>query len=242
MIVGSARYINWWCLLGAAFVLTAGSGWPAAVTLTPTIVKSTGRIAVLGDSLALSPSRTENFPVALQKLLTDAGFQWTVTNASVRGDTTAGGLRRFNAAMPRDTRILILALGANDGLRGVEAATAKKNLATIIERAQARGISVLLCGMIVPPRYGWNHAVAFHELFPRLAAQYNIPLVPFLLEGVALDPNLNARDRIHPNAAGAERIADTVWQYLRPLIEQLASRSARAEFLFPLGPTPRPAG
>jgi acyl-CoA thioesterase-1 len=174
----------------------------------------------LGDSLAVSPSQAESFPARLQRRLQKSGDQWTVTNAGIKGDKTAGGLGRFNAALPPDTRILILQLGANDGLRGVEISTIERNLSTMIERAQARDIKVLLCGMIVPPRYGWNYMVAFHGLFPRLAVKYNVPLVPFLLDGVALKADMNMRDGIHPNAAGAERIADTVWPYLEPLVHE----------------------
>lgn len=196
---------------------TNASADPRPVT-TRVATSSAGRIVVLGDSLAVSPNRAESFPAELQKRLKKSGVQWTVTNAGVKGDKTAGGLGRFNAALPPDTRILILELGANDGLRGVEIATIEKNLSTMIERAQARNIKVLLCGMIVPPRYGWNYTVAFHGLFPRLATKYNVPLVPFLLDGVALQANMNMQDGIHPNAAGAERIADTVWPYLQQLV------------------------
>jgi acyl-CoA thioesterase I len=206
------------CWLGAA-VLSAIN--PAAETLqaAPRLGSSSlGRIVVLGDSLAVSPSIAESFPAQLQKRLKKAGVQWTVTNAGINGDKTAGGLGRFNAAVPADTRILILELGANDGLRGVDISTIEKNLSTIIARAQAREIKVLLCGMIVPPRFGWDYTVAFHRLFPRLAAKYNVPLVPFLLDGVALRAEMNLGDGIHPNAAGAERIADTVWPYLQPLV------------------------
>ena len=163
---------------------------------------------MLGDSLAVSPSTAESFPAQLQKRLNRSGVQWTVTNAGVSGDTTAGGLARFNAAVPADTRILILELGANDGLGGVDISTIEKNLSTMIERAQARDIKVLLCGMIVPPRFGWDHAVAFHGLFPRLAAKYNVPLVPFLLEGVALQAAMNLPDGIHPTAEGKRETRD----------------------------------
>jgi acyl-CoA thioesterase I len=179
-----------------------------------------GRIVVLGDSLAVSPSRTDNFPAELQKRLHAVGAKWAVVNAGVRGDKTANGLRRFNDALTGQTRILILELGANDGLRGVEVSVVERNLSTMIERAQRQGISVLLCGMIVPPRYGWDYALAFHQLFQRLATKYKVPLVPFLLDGVALNPDFNGADGIHPNAAGAQRIADTVWPYLESLIKQ----------------------
>ena len=206
------------CWLGATAlspINPIGETLPAAPRLTSA---SAGRIVVLGDSLSVSPSIGESFPAQLQKRLKKSGVQWTMTNAGVNGDKTAGGLGRFSAAVPADTRILILELGANDGIRGVEISTIEKNLSTIIERAQARDIKVLLCGMIVPPRFGWNYTVAFHGLFPRLAAKYNVPLVPFLLDGVALKADMNLGDGIHPNAAGAERIADTVWPYLQPLV------------------------
>lgn len=179
---------------------------------------ATGRIVVLGDSLAVSPSRSENFVTELRKRLIGTRKGWTISNAGVRGDRTANGLKRFETALTRDTKILILELGVNDGLRGVELSTIEKNLASMIERAQARGIRVLLCGMMVPPRFGWTYAVDFQALFPRLATRYNVPLVPFLLEGVALTPDMNGPDGFHPNKAGAERMADTLWPYLERLL------------------------
>jgi acyl-CoA thioesterase-1 len=211
-------------------VLSVTNASASAETLPPTRLSSAseGRIVVLGDSLAVSPSHSESFPAQLQQRLKKSGLHWTVTNAGIRGDKTAGGLRRFNVALPPDTRILILELGANDGLRGVEIATIEKNLATMIEGAQARHIKVLLCGMIVPPRFGWNYMLAFQGVFPRLAAKYNVPLVPFLLDGVALQADMNTPDGIHPNGAGAKRIANTVWPYLQPLVhERTATASSR---------------
>jgi acyl-CoA thioesterase-1 len=177
-------------------------------------------VLVLGDSLAVSPSRTEAFPAELQKRVDSTSRGWTVKNAGVSGDTTAGGLRRFDQALTADTRVLVLELGANDGLRGVDISSVEQNLSTMIERAQGRGIKVLLCGMETPPFNGWNYTVDFHRLFPRLAQKYDVALVPFLLEGVALNPDMNGGDEIHPNAAGAKRIAETVWPYLEPLVQQ----------------------
>lgn len=182
-----------------------------------------GVVLVLGDSLAVSPSRAEAFPAVLQKRLDAAGRGWTVNNAGVAGDTTTGGLRRFDQALTSDTRVLVLELGANDGLRGVDIATVETNLSAMIERAQSRGLRVLLCGMETPPLNGWNYTVDFHRLFPRVAQKYNVPLVPFLLEGVALNPDMNGDDEIHPNAAGAQRIGETVWPYLEPLVQQPAT-------------------
>jgi acyl-CoA thioesterase-1 len=188
-----------------------------------------GRIVVLGDSLAISPSRDRGFPSVLQEKLDDAGLAWRVTNASVRGDTTTGGLRRVNDALAQTPDILILALGANDGLRGVETTVIRRNLAEIITRARARGVTVLLCGMETPPLRGWNYTLAFHNIFPELAREHDLPLVPFLLAGVALDPDMNGEDMIHPNAAGARRIADTVWPYLEPLVRAHMSGRSEAE-------------
>ena len=175
---------------------------------------ATRRAVVLGDSLAVSPSRAEGFPAELERRMNAQQPGWIVSNAGVSGDTTSGGLRRFDQVVPEGTSILILELGANDGLRGVDVATVERNLSTMIERAQTRAIRVLLCGMETPPIHGWDYTVDFHQLFPRLAQKYNLPLVPFLLQGVVLNPDLNGDDEIHPNAAGARLIAQTVYHAL----------------------------
>lgn len=208
----------------AAVLAVASANLASAQSASQRDTTSAGRIVVLGDSLAVSPSRTQNFPAELQKRLNDAGMRWTVANAGIRGDRTTGGLRRVDSVLTSDTRILILALGANDGLRGVPVATVEKNLSAIIERAQSRDISVLLCGMLVPPRDGWQYAGDFQRLFPRLAAKYQVSLVPFLLNGVALNPDLNGPDGIHPNLAGARRVAEIVWPYLETLVSASTSR------------------
>lgn len=184
----------------------------------PSITPVSGRIVVLGDSLAVSPSRSQNFVADVEARLRASHPGWTLSNASYRGDTTSGGMRRFDRALTPDTRILVLELGANDGLRGVDVRTVEQNLAQMIETAQGRGIKVLLCGMEAPPLKGWNYSLAFHGIYPRLAAKYHVPLVPFLLAGVALNPDMNGDDQIHPNAAGARQIADTVWPFLEPLL------------------------
>ena len=182
------------------------------------------RVVVLGDSLAVSPTRDQSFPAALQARIDQQGLPWKVTNAGIGGDTTSGGLRRIDALIAdSDVGILIVALGANDGLRGVDTVVIERNLATMIERAQARRIRVLLCGMEAPPVHGWDYTVAFHRVFPRLAQKYGVPLVPFLLTGVALVPDMNGSDGVHPNAAGAQRIAATVWPYLEPIVRQDAA-------------------
>lgn len=178
------------------------------------------QIVVLGDSLAVSPSSHDNFPAALQRRLDAEGYRWNIVNKGVGGAVTADGVRRLDAALTSDTRILVLELGANDGLRGIAVDTIERNLATIIERAQARGVQVLLCGMVTPPSHGWDYTIAFHGIFPRLASRYGVRLVPFLLAGVALNANMNGPDGIHPNTAGAQQIADTVWPHLEILVRQ----------------------
>ena len=176
------------------------------------------RIVVLGDSLAVSPSPNESFPARLQSRISAAALRWTVTNAGVSGDTTADGLQRADPLLAADVGILVLELGANDGLRGVPTTTVNDNLVSVVALAQRRNIRVLLCGMETPPTHGLDYSIAFHQVFPSIAARFSVPLVPFLLNGVALDPDLNGVDGVHPNAAGAERVAETVWTYLRPML------------------------
>jgi acyl-CoA thioesterase I len=176
-------------------------------------------IVVLGDSLSVSPTPAQSFPAQLHTMLDHDRRGWTVVNAGVHGDTTAGGLRRAERLLRPDVAILVLALGANDGLRGVSLPTLEQNLSRIIEQAQARGIRVLLCGMETPPTRGWDYTLAFHHLFPRLAHTYDVPLVPFLLTGVALVRDMNGPDGVHPNTVGARRIAENVFAHLQPMLD-----------------------
>jgi len=210
--------------LSRVCVLAAIAGSAACGSAnTPTSPSPVARdIVVLGDSLAVSPSIAEGFPAVLQQRLNATHQGWIVRNQGVFGDTTADGLRRLDAALTPDTAILVLELGANDGLQGVALSAIENNLSTLVERTQSRGIRVLLCGMETPPLHGFSYSIDYHGIFPRVAARYRLPLVPFLLEGVVLNPDLNGADEVHPNAAGARRIADTVWPYLEPLVVQSA--------------------
>ena len=190
------------------------------------------RVVVLGDSLAISPTSQLNFTTELQARADAAGIRVRIANASTWGDTTADGVRRLDAALAINPQILVVALGANDGLRGVSLTAVERNLDEIITRARDRGIRVLLTGMEAPPDIfrdglgGLEYSIQFHLLFQRLAARYNLPLVPFLLAGVILNPDMNGADGIHPNAAGARRIAATVWPYLETLVRQVAPAAA----------------
>jgi acyl-CoA thioesterase I len=211
-------------LLLASATLVAACGASRSPTASSTV--EIERIAVLGDSLAVSPTEAESFPAVLQSWLEARRLPWVMTNAGVRGDTTSGALRRLDSVLAGEPRILIVALGANDGLRGVDVSIITRNLSEIVERAQARGVKVLLCGMETPPLNGWSYTVAFHQIYPGLAEKYNVPLVPFLLTNVVFNPQMNGPDLIHPNAAGARQIANTVWPYLEPLVTEAGARAS----------------
>jgi acyl-CoA thioesterase-1 len=212
-------------LTGAA---CGASSLPTAPSPQPGATPAARRILVLGDSLAVSPSPGQSFPAALQRIIDRERPGWIVTNAGISGDTTAGGARRIAMLLQSDVGILVIALGANDGLSGIAVANVEQNLATIIDAAQIRGIRVLLCGMETLPAHGWEYLVAFHQVFPRVAERHNVPLVPFLLSGVALMPEMNEPDGVHPNATGARRIAENVWRYLNPMLEAQVAPAVRA--------------
>jgi len=179
------------------------------------------RIVALGDSLTAGQGlvQSQTYPALLQEHLDRAGYYAEVVNAGVSGDTTAGALRRLDWALDGDVRILIVALGGNDGLRGLPLAQMKTNLGAIIEGAQSRGIAVLVCGMEAPPNFGLSYTAGFRQVFLELTRQYQVSLVPFLLEGVAGNPALNQADGIHPNAEGMAIVARTVWQALHPMVD-----------------------
>jgi len=186
-------------------------------------------IVVLGDSLTagLGLPIGDAYPALLQERLDAKGLKYQVINAGNSGDTSAAGLSRLEWALQGDVRILIVALGGNDALRGLPVSQLKANLARIIERAQARGITVVLAGMEAPPNWGDQYTRAFHEVYPALAKQYHVALVPFLLEGVAGIDRLNQRDGIHPTAEGDRMVADTVWRVLEPVVSARAAETAR---------------
>jgi acyl-CoA thioesterase-1 len=177
-------------------------------------------IVFLGDSLTagLGLDITLSFPALIQERLDDRGLPFTVVNAGVSGDTSAGGLRRLEWSLQGNPRVLVVALGGNDGLRGLPPEELKKNLAAIIEAGQRAGLEVILAGMEAPPNNGPEYTARFRRVYGELASTYDIPLIPFLLQGVAGDPALNQADGIHPNPEGARRVADTVWSALEPVL------------------------
>jgi len=195
----------------------AASSLPAAAAAAD----ARPRLVFLGDSLTagLGLSPEQAFPSLIQQKIDAEGLDYQVVNAGVSGDTSAGGLSRLDWALDGDVRVMVVALGGNDGLRGLPASELKKNLGTIIERAQAKHIGVVLAGMEAPPNFGHDYIVQFHNVYPELARRYGVPLVPFLLQGVAGVDRLNQRDGIHPTAEGARTVADNVWTVLRPMLK-----------------------
>jgi acyl-CoA thioesterase I len=197
---------------------------PAArpVTASPVAapVASRPRIVILGDSLTagLGLAQEEAYPALLQKRLDAGGLKYEVVNAGVSGDTSAGGLRRIDWVLDGDVKVLIVALGGNDALRGLPVEQLRENLIAITDRAKARGIKVILAGMEAPPNFGPAYTAAFRQTYRDVARQQGAVLIPFLLDGVAGLPDMNQGDGIHPTAAGANKVAETVWSALRPIV------------------------
>jgi len=180
------------------------------------------RIVFLGDSLTAGYglARQEAVPALIQERLNAEGYRYEVVNAGVSGDTSAGGLSRLEWSLEGTVAVLVVELGANDGLRGLPVSQMKQNLAEIITRAKQRGIAVILTGMEAPPNYGAPYTAEFRQTFRELAKEHDVIFVPFYLEGVAGNSGLNISDGIHPNAAGSRIIGQTVWRALEPVLEK----------------------
>jgi acyl-CoA thioesterase-1 len=178
-------------------------------------------LLVFGDSLsaAYGLRADQGWVALLEKKLAGRGYR--VVNASVSGETTSGGRGRLQRALDQHRPwLVVLELGANDGLRGLPVATAAANLDAMITAARSAGARVLLLGIQMPPNYGPAYTTRFRAMYDELAARHKVPLVPFLLEGVALNPQLMQADGLHPSAAGQPRVLDNVWSTLSPLLEQ----------------------
>lgn len=183
-------------------------------------------IVALGDSLTagyqLPPG--DAFPVKLQAALKARGLDVTVENAGVSGDTSTGGLERLDWAVGDGVDAVILELGANDALRGIDPAVTRRNLDEILTRLKARGIAVLLTGMLAPPNMGPQFAAAFNPIFPDLAAKHGVLFDAFFLEGVAAEPSLNLADGMHPNARGIDAIVARILPKVEELVAEVRSR------------------
>ena len=229
---------------GASQVVETGTeefGGPPFAALSP--VPDPGPLLVaLGDSLTagLGLDRDQAYPALLERGLRAEGSDLRVVNAGVSGDTTAAGLRRAEWSLAGDVQILIVALGGNDGLRGLPVDQMKRNLAEIVSLARRRGIAVLLAGMEAPPNFGAIYTAQFRHVFQELASEHDVTFMPFLLDGVAGDPALNQADGIHPNAAGAAIVADRVRTALMPLLPVLTPATPKqgAHESTPVSPAP----
>jgi acyl-CoA thioesterase-1 len=180
-------------------------------------------ILVLGDSLSAAYGlRPEQGWVALlQQRLAGEGYEYELINASISGETTSGGLQRLPRALTlHKPGILILELGANDGLRGLPLATVRENLEKMIALAKQSHTRVLLVGMRIPPNYGQRYTTDFAQMYPQIASREGLPLVPFLLQSVALDPDRMQGDGLHPNVRGEPAVLDTLWPQLEPLLQK----------------------
>jgi acyl-CoA thioesterase-1 len=213
---------------GMAVVVTAVSVLVVSV-LAPSYVHAAGRainIVAFGDSLTAGYglAASEAFPAQLQRALEAKGVVAAVTNAGVSGDTTTGGLSRLDWSIPDGTDAVILELGANDALRGIDPAVTRRTLDAMLHRLGERKIPVLLCGMLAPPNLGAEYGRAFNTIFPELAAENGVLLYPFFLTGVAAEPGLNQRDGMHPTAAGVAVIVARIL----PQVEELIARARDA--------------
>jgi len=221
-----SRVIAAWLLLSLAVtgctqeatVATEAAPTPAIPVAAP----EGPRVVFLGDSLTAGYglSESEAFPAILGAQLREGGHPVQVVNAGVSGDTSAGGLRRLPWLLAQHPHVLVVALGANDGLRGLPVAHTEQNLRSIVTQGQRAGASVLLLGLRLPPNLGPDYVRSFEAVYPRVAKDTGASLVPFFLEGVGGVAELNQEDGIHPTAEGQRRIAGTVLPFLLPLVER----------------------
>jgi acyl-CoA thioesterase-1 len=196
---------------------------PVAVA-RPAPARAEPVVAALGDSLTagFGVAADEAWPARVEARLRAEGYAYRVVNAGVSGDTSAGGLRRLDWVLRAAPEVVVVALGANDGLRGQDPKALRENLDLIVRRLRQAGARVLLAGMRVPPNYGAAYAREFAAVFPDVARRHGAALMPFLLDGVAADPRLNQADGLHPTAAGHQAIADRLWPHLRPLLRRVS--------------------
>lgn len=238
------KYFLFYIVLIVPFILTACGGEapkesspapqpPAAPPTAPAAPadpkKSLPKIIAFGDSLTAGfglPVQ-ESYPSLLQNRLDRDGLEYEVVNAGVSGDTSAGGRARIDWALEGDVRVVILELGANDILRGQPLPAMKKNLTDIIGRAKEHGAQVLLAGMEAPTNMGAQYRKAVHDAYQSLAREHHVALVPFFLDRVAGIESLNQADRIHPNAEGTKIVAETVYKFLKPMLEKQSQSAAR---------------
>jgi acyl-CoA thioesterase-1 len=197
--------------------------WFIAVdAASPSASDTRPRIVAFGDSLTagLGVQVGESYPAQLQRRLDDLKYPYRVINAGVSGDTTAGGLRRVPWILKNEPELVILELGANDGLRGLSVDQTKSNLRQIVEQLKEAGAAVVLAGMKLPPNYGEDYTTRFEAIYPALAQEYHLPLIPFFLEGVGGASSLNQADGIHPTKEGYEIVVEQVLKVLKAVLSE----------------------
>lgn len=209
------------CIIGIACANEPSARLEVAPSESRSNAPDGPRVVFLGDSLTAGYGLPADraWPQIVGEILAGEGVPIRVVNAGVSGDTSAGGVRRIDWLLKQDPAIVIVGLGANDGLRGLSPDQTHDNLTQIVRRTQGVGARVLLLGMKMPPSLGPDYAARFGAVFPDVAQSTGVALVPFLLEGVGGDPALNLPDGIHPNADGQERVARNVLPYLRKLLD-----------------------
>jgi acyl-CoA thioesterase I len=186
------------------------------------------KMVVLGDSLSAGYGLAgpDAFPAKLQKALKARGIEVDMTNAGVSGDTSSGGRDRLDWSVPEGTQAVIVELGANDALRGTDPAITRKALTDIVTRLKARGIAVMLCGMLAPPNYGADFATRFNSIYPDIAKSFGVSLYPFFLDGVASDARLNQADGIHPTAEGVDIIVKNILPSVEAFLSSISRRAS----------------
>lgn len=219
MLLRRTRVLVMSAIVTVSWHLTPGGASPSTPDTRP-------RIVAFGDSLTagLGVPAEESYPAQLQRSLDALGYSYRVVNAGVSGDTTAGGLRRVPWILTNKPDVVILELGANDGLRGLSVDQTRHNLREIIQRLQEAGVGVVLAGMKLPPNYGQDYLARFEGIYPSLAKEYRLPLIPFFLDGVGGSPSLNQADGIHPTAKGYALVVEQVLKILGPLLKSPESQ------------------
>ena len=209
------------CDRDASPVAPEPSAEGSAPTTSATQAARLPRVVFLGDSITagFGVDADQAFPALIRDALAKDGLNVDVVNAGTSGDTTAGGLARLDWLLQQKPQLLVVGLGGNDGLRGQDVKSSEQNLRAIVTKARGAGARVLLLGMMMPPNYGPEYTASFREIYPRIAKEMDVPLVPFLLEGVGGEADLNQRDGIHPTAEGHERVAANVLPKVRELRE-----------------------
>jgi acyl-CoA thioesterase I len=186
--------------------------------------KDSGTILFFGDSLtaAMGLDPSEGYPAEIQEKIDSLGLNYEVVNAGLSGETTAAGKNRLDWVLNQDVDVFVLALGANDGLRGIPVEETRRNLQAIIDKVREKNpqVEIILAGMQIPPNMGPEYTADFRELFPEIAEKNDIHLIPFLLEGVAGVPELNQQDGIHPTAEGYDIVAQNVWEVMEPVVRE----------------------